>query len=695
MGRCGNNMTDTKHIASFEVQSNKNENNPYNTVASLIHTISEAFGKGVIIFDTDLNVVTHNAAALKHSDLPRDLYKTGRSGKAIIDFATKRGDFGPNVDAETHWNTILEMAAKRELNSETVRRTCPDGRVIQTRRLFCRDGSIIVLSEDLTETIQKEQLLDLALGGGAGYWNYSLKTGKFKFSDSILERLSEDELKHIEDEGIWSLTHPDDLNKARANWSNAFKTAETMDFSYRLVLDKSGVVYQRVIGIPMFSGDGRIVGVTCFVTDQTEDRASIQALRRRAQDAERAVKTQNRHIANMSHEIRTPMNGVLGMTEALLQNDKANDITDELTIIRDSANMLLKLMDDTLDHAKMSADKLKIIPELSVPRKILKNVKALWAEKAGVNNTELNLAVLDKVPETLIIDPLRYQQCLNNLLSNAVKFTENGKIDIISTIVDRGGRPFFVTAIRDTGIGMTPEQLADVFTPFQQATDHTTAQYGGTGLGMSIVKQLAGLMGGKITAKSEQGKGTTFALTLPLKRREEERRVLPRATQVRRESTSDLAKPVAPARKTSNIFDEGPKEFDLSKLTVLVAEDNQINQLVVRSLLEPRIAEIVIVDNGQEAIDVLQNRHIDVILMDIHMPIMDGIEATIAIRNSESDWANTKIIALTADPEYQQVRICRNIGMNHALPKPLNFTDLIAALETVFKNEEQPALQIA
>ena len=704
----GNNMAHKNTLADLGSAADLRSLPVKSPLSRLIDPLGEALEKGILIFDSHLKIVKFNAAALIHSNVPSDFYKVGRSAKGILEYAIKRGDYGQNVDIDTEWNKIVEKCARRELSTEDIIRTCSDGRVIKAHRVFCQDGSAIVLSEDITKQTQQDQLMELAINGaGVGNWQFSLQTGEFTFSDLFLNHLSEAEVARIRADGFWPLIHKDDLSRVRKHWNSAFKSKTVMDFSYRLVLDKSGIIYMRNIGIPIFAGDGRVIGVNCLVLDHTNKRETIHALKRRTEDAERMFKLQNEYLANMSHEIRTPMNGVLGMTEALLHNPGAENFKDELITIRDSANMMLRLMDDTLDHAKITADKVKLMPELAVPRKILKTIKALWVEKAKANNTSLNMNITDNVPNTLIIDPLRYHQCLNNLLSNAIKFTAGGRVDIISTVVERGGKSVFVTAVRDTGIGMTPEQLDRVFTPYQQATDKTSANYGGTGLGMSIVKSLAELMGGHVTAKSAPGDGTTFALSVPLKRREGERRALPRPTTVRRESMNDAApQPAQPALKAptlspfkaaprANIFAEPKSSFDLSKLTVLVAEDNQINQLVVRSLLEPRIAEIIITDNGQQALEVLRTRQVDVVLMDIHMPVMDGIEATIAIRGSQMPWANTKIIALTADPEYQQIRICKNIGMNHALPKPLNFVDMISALETVFEDDLEPALDVA
>ncbi|WP_017930257.1 hybrid sensor histidine kinase/response regulator [Robiginitomaculum antarcticum] len=708
-----------KNVSNTAVKTKKNEV----TLDDLIKTLGESFDIGVVIFDPNLNVLAHNAATLRHNDMPQDLYLPGRSGKDIVEHAIRRGDFGPDITLAETWNNIRSKSALHESDTAEFSRTALDGRVIKTRHSYGSNGVLIVLTEDITKTQRREQLMDLAMvQAGAGYWQYSFKDNKFTISDSILSRLSDREKARIYNDGLWSILHPEDVDRIRIIWSEGFKSQSVMDFCYRVVLDKAGVVYQRNIGIPIFSEAGKPIGVNCFIIDQTEERVSLQSWRRRAEDAERMNKAQNEYLANMSHEIRTPMNGVLGMTEALLQTEAGETISEQLGIIRDSANMLLKLMDDTLDHAKLAADKVKVMPELTAPRTLLHNIKTLWDDKANSNGTKLTLRITDNVPDTLIIDPLRYHQCLNNLLSNAIKFTKNGQVDVICTVVERSGLPYFVTAIRDTGIGMTPEQLRGVFTPFQQATDQTSADYGGTGLGMSIVKRLSEVMGGKVSVKSQPTIGTTFALTLPLKRREGERRALPRAGDVRRVSMDDAedirrqslkAQKNPPASQETrdtpvntsdrsektqifaSVNSNANKDVDISRLTVLVAEDNQINQLVVRSLLEPKIAEMIIADDGQAAIEILKTRHVDVILMDIHMPIMDGIEATLAIRNSGAPYADTKIIALTADPDYQQVRICKNIGMNYAIPKPLNFNELMTGFNTVFSETPEKVIQTA
>ena len=222
---------------------------------------------------------------------------------------------------------------------------------------------------------------------------------------------------------------------------------------------------------------------------------------------------------------------------------------------------------------------------------------------------------------------------------------------------------------------MNEAQLANLFEAYTQADGSISGRFGGTGLGMNITKQLIELMGGSITAKSSPGKGTVIALTLPIQsdRREEDRR------QATSERLIDQM-----------LEDAAPPASEYSKLKVLVVDDNATNHLVVTSLLGSMVKEIEVAENGVEAIQALDNAdsqkaQFDVILMDIHMPIMDGIEATLAIRGSQKDYTNIPIIALTADPQYQQRRLCKNIGMDDALAKPIKLTEVLGALDRVFE----------
>ena len=263
-----------------------------------------------------------------------------------------------------------------------------------------------------------------------------------------------------------------------------------------------------------------------------------------------------------------------------------------------------------------------------------------------------------------------------------MKFSPGGKIQVVLTTLETKGQNNLVAVVKDTGIGMNEAQLANLFEAYTQADKSISGRFGGTGLGMNITKQLIELMGGKITAKSEIGSGTVIALTLPIKA---ERRV-----EERRENTS--------GGLLDDILESAAEpESEYSELKMLVVDDNPTNHMVVSSLLGSLVKHIDVAENGVEAIDALkkaerENAQYDIVLMDIHMPVMDGIEATLDIRGSKESYTDIPIIALTADPQYQQRRLCKNIGMDEALAKPVKLTELLNAMDRVLKTRAASGL---
>lgn len=249
-------------------------------------------------------------------------------------------------------------------------------------------------------------------------------------------------------------------------------------------------------------------------------------------------------------------------------------------------------------------------------------------------------------------------------MSNAIKFTSNGVIDVILNIHNNK----LVLAVKDTGIGMTQEQQNRIFDAFTQA-DHTiSSRFGGTGLGMSITKKITEMMNGTIQVQSETGKGSVFVISLPLElvSTEEEVSLVDHILDVETETET----------------------FSYKNLNILVADDNKTNQIVVQSLLESRVGKIYFADNGQEVLDQLKIQDVDLVLMDIHMPVMDGIEATLAIRNSQEEWKDITVIALTADPQYQQLRLCKNIGMDGTIGKPVKLSSILEAIDQTMNPEQ-------
>ncbi len=423
----------------------------------------------------------------------------------------------------------------------------------------------------------------------------------------------------------------------------------------------------------------------------------IEALQSAKTAAEDALAANNEFLARLSHEIRTPMNGIMGMTQALLLSGKYPDATEHLDIIKHSADNLMRILTDTLEHAKISANSMSIHKEAGSPRKTLSAIYKLWQERAAESGTKLTIHLDDSLPIAIMFDSHRYEQCLNNLLSNAVKFTQGGKVSIVSTLITRKGKTQFVTAVKDTGIGMTPEQLDKVFIPYVQADESITRLYGGTGLGMAITKSLMELMGGKVQVSSEMGEGTTFVLSLPLSEADLRGLAPVPVLEVLAPQFAEASPlPIIEAQPKPVILrDKDADKERLARTNILIVEDNVTNQMVVKILLEPLAGQLYFASTGREAIEALETQPIDVVLMDIHMPVMDGIEATIAIRSSDTPYQNIGIIALTADPEYQQTRICRNIGMNDALAKPVNHELLLEAIHAILDSYEAPQSESA
>jgi len=370
------------------------------------------------------------------------------------------------------------------------------------------------------------------------------------------------------------------------------------------------------------------------------------------------------------------MNAVIGIADALIHHHHDVTIKPKLELIESSAAGILHILDRTLSHSRLESTEIALNKKPENIIELVETACLFWTEKGLANNTTLEFHAQGDIPEKLLIDKFRYEQCINNLLSNAIKFTKNGKIKVILTVQTTAtGVEQLVLAIKDSGIGMTQDQMKRIFTPFTQASGSIASQYGGTGLGMSITKEIIEAMNGRISVRSEIGNGSIFLITLPLEVEASE-------NHISLQSSSLVGQMLEKAT---------PEPTSYDSLKVLVVDDNSTNHLVVRSLLDAVVSEIYTANHGREALDVLSVQDVDVILMDIHMPIMDGIEATLAIRSSGKPWANVPIIALTADPEYQQRRVCVNIGMDYALAKPIKLVEILEALDIVQQVERKNA----
>jgi signal transduction histidine kinase/CheY-like chemotaxis protein len=392
--------------------------------------------------------------------------------------------------------------------------------------------------------------------------------------------------------------------------------------------------------------DGRLLHLG-IGTDITERKALIVA--------EAANSAQKEFLARMSHEIRTPMNGVLGMTHLAMQASPPPKQYEYLKKIQSSAKLLLGIINDILDFSKIEAGKLSIEKESFNIREMVENIRSLILPRTEEKGLDFVLNVADTVPERASGDELRLSQILLNLLGNAAKFTSLGSIELRISAEETPGAVRLDCAVEDSGLGITEEQRNALFKPFTQADSSTARKFGGTGLGLSISKALVELMGGEISVTSEPEQGSVFSFYVIL------------------DPASDEDSP-------GNIGAESA-DVRLDGKNILLAEDNEINQEIAVAILSELGADAEVADNGVEAVNAFLEKEYDLILMDIRMPLMDGLEATRLIRASGKERADViPIIAMTANAMTEDKEECKNAGMDGHISKPIEIAELKSTL---------------
>ena len=396
----------------------------------------------------------------------------------------------------------------------------------------------------------------------------------------------------------------------------------------------------------------------------------LESLEEHARTAEAANAAKSQFLAKMSHELRTPMNAILGMIDVALPKATDPMVLDCLQTARGSADLLMTLLNDLLDSAKIESGKLELESAPFSVRKMLDQITRVLAIRASEKGLSFCCRIPDETPEAVMGDRTRLQQVLLNLAGNAIKFTEQGDVEIVLRTVSQDGQTQLEFVVRDTGIGIPASGLERLFQPFTQVDVSMARRFGGTGLGLSISQHLVELMGGTISVESEIGKGSTFRFTV----------CLPLAD----EAPVDFEAPAAAPARTCD------------SLRILLAEDNPANQKLATYVLQERGHRVDVAGNGQEAVLRCTGDRYDVVLMDVQMPGMNGLEATAAIRAREeggngTSAAHVPIIAMTAHAMKGDRERCLAAGMDGYLSKPINAQEMIVMVESLAGGAVPPA----
>ena len=517
---------------------------------------------------------------------------------------------------------------------------------------------------ELELKVNSNRLLEAQKLAKIGSWEINLFNDEFYFSDEFFA------IFEVERENINSMdyfkscfTDVKDLALFKSNLNYVKATREETQFHHSITSKKGNVKYINQFIKCLNDEKGKPCKILGTIQDISEQKRTELELIKAKELAEKAVVIKEQFLTNMSHEIRTPMNGIIGFAK-ILEGTKLNDDQKQsVEAIKKAGQNLMVIINDILDFSKIEANKMTVEEANFSLSKTVDSVIELLTQNAVEKKIKLLCDIDSAIHDELIGDPTKLSQILFNLIGNALKFTEKGFVELVITEIEGNeSESLLKFSVIDSGIGISKDKIDSIFESFNQASNETTRKYGGTGLGLTITRRLVELQGGQITAESIVSKGSEFTFSLKYKK----------ANQI-------IESPVA-----LNIKNISP-DF-LKDINILLVEDNELNQLLAVKVFEKWDKKIDIANNGVEAIEKISTNFYDIILMDIQMPGMDGIELTRYIRSSMGEKSNIPIIALTAHATKGEERRCFENGVNDYLSKPYNFEELLNKLYHNLKN---------
>jgi signal transduction histidine kinase/AmiR/NasT family two-component response regulator/HPt (histidine-containing phosphotransfer) domain-containing protein len=630
--------------------------------------------QGILLREPDGLIPVVNRRAVELLGLPEESMKGRMYNDDLLRHQAEQGEFVRGIEGMQPEDLAAARsgdASRIPLNYERQR---PDGTILEVRSRTLPGGGIVRTYTDITERKRNEAALAKARD--------IAELALANMTQGIIVRQGNGQITVINRRAIELLGLPErfmheaitskDILKFQRE-SGEFNTPDTSAELRNTINDPDGDLrpanYERRrpngIFLEIRSTTLPGGGFVRTYTDITERKRNEAALAKARDIAEAASRARSEFLAMMSHEIRTPMNAVLGFTSSLLETKLDEDQRRSAEAIQEASDGLLNILNDILDLSKLDAGRLQFETLPFSPEAVLDNAKSMIAMRASDKGLALVAEIDPNLPKALLGDPGRIRQIVLNLVSNAVKFTAAGEVAISAQCVQRDvDRAVVRIAVRDSGMGIAPERLERLFTDFVQADASIHRHFGGTGLGLAICKRLVEQMGGEISVESAPGKGSTFSFWVSL-------------------PTADVAdlELLSPPSEAIGLREQ--LVLLGRPLRILIAEDNATNQMVVTRMLKEFDIDLHVACDGVETVEAASKGEFDAIFMDMRMPRMDGLEATRAIRALDGAHGAVPIIALTANAFADDVKACRDAGMDDFVAKPIRKRLLVEKLAVI------------